>query len=170
MALLTKQHILISLTGAAALLSGCVSKTRWDIASTQEKMLQVQLGMSKQEVVSILGTPMSREVLPDKNGVPVEFLQYQTRFAGDAMFTATDAHMTPFAFVNDKLIGWGRNFYDRTARHEISVHENFEDKTARPAVSQGSDKYDDLLKLKKLLDEGVITKEEFERKKAEILQ
>ncbi len=37
------------------------------------------------------------------------------------------------------------------------------------SVAPQMDKYDELEKLKKLLDEGVITKEEFERQKAKIL-
>jgi hypothetical protein len=36
-------------------------------------------------------------------------------------------------------------------------------------IAPQEDKYDELEKLKKLLDEGVITKEEFEREKAKIL-
>jgi hypothetical protein len=44
------------------------------------------------------------------------------------------------------------------------------DKPSEPnVVAPQSDKYDELEKLKKLLDEGAITKEEYEREKAKIL-
>ena len=36
--------------------------------------------------------------------------------------------MTPFMFINDRLIGWGRNYYDRTVRQEFTVREFLEKK------------------------------------------
>ena len=123
---------------AAATLSGCVSKTRWDISAIQKKMLEVQPGMSKARVIAILGTPNSREVIPDRDGQPIEFLQYQTRFTGDAvLFAPTDTDLTPFMFVNDRLIGWGRNYYDRTIRHEFTVREFMESKAQIDAKREG---------------------------------
>jgi len=108
------KRLLCALLMAAASF-GCVSKTRWDIAAAQKKMLSIQPGMSKAQVIAVLGGPNSREVIPDNEGQPIEFLQYQTRFTGDAiMFAPQDSDMTPFMFINDRLIGWGRNYYDRT--------------------------------------------------------
>jgi hypothetical protein len=105
------------------LLVGCVSKTRWEMSAMQENLLKIQPGMSKEQVVSILGIPSSREVIPDKDGQPIEFLFYQTRFAGDALFVPKDSDLTPFMFVQDKLIGWSRNYYDKTIRQEITVKQ-----------------------------------------------
>ena len=154
--------------------SGCVSKQPWEIASIQKKMLEVQMGMTTREVIDLLGTPVNREVVPDRNGKAVEFLFYQTSFTHTAspnFFAATDAEITPFAFSDDKLLGWGRNYYDRATRHELSVHEIIEqDYKGQNTLPQNSDKYDSLEKLKKLLDEGAISKEEYDREKAKILQ
>jgi hypothetical protein len=111
----------------ATALTGCVSKTRWGIADTQKKLLELQPGMTKAEVVRLLGTPNSRELIPDREGKTIEFLFYQTRFTGDAvLFAPSDSQLTPFMFVNDRLIGWTRNFYDRTIRQEITVREIIE--------------------------------------------
>jgi hypothetical protein len=112
----------------AILLCGCVSDTRWQVNSTQRKLLDVEPGMTRAEVVKILGTPRSIEVVPTSDG-SVEFLFYQTRFAGDAMYVANDKDLTPFAFVDNKLVGWSRNFYDTTVHNEITIHQTFEDKT-----------------------------------------
>ena len=126
----TKYYRTVAFLAVALLLcGGCVSKTRWGVASTQKRMLRVQVGMSKQEVIKILGTPNLREVIPDKNGVPIDFLFYQTRFTGDAvLFAPKDSDLTPFAFVHDRLVGWSRNFYDNATHHEITIHETSEDK------------------------------------------
>lgn len=57
----------------AILLSACVSQTRWEVSATQKKMLEIQPGMTKAQVVAILGTPNSREMIPDKEGQPIDF-------------------------------------------------------------------------------------------------
>ena len=96
----------------------------------QKKLLEVQVGMSREQVVKILGTPDLREVVSDKNGVLIDFYFYQTRFLGDAViFRPKDTDLIPFAFVDDRLIGWGRSLYDRATHHEIDARETFDDKT-----------------------------------------
>jgi|SRR5665213_1193398 len=104
-------------------ITGCMSETRWGIADTQKNLLHLEVGMTRQQVIDIMGTPTSREVIPDKNGGSTEFLFYQTRFAGDALRAPTDAELTPFAFVDGKLIGWSRNFYDNATHQEITIHD-----------------------------------------------
>ena len=159
---------------AALFLSACVSKTRWDISATQKKILEVQPGMNKAQVVAILGTPNSREVIPDKEGQPIEFLQYQTRFTGDAvLFAPKDSDMTPFMFINDRLIGWGRNYYDRTIRHEFTVREFSESKVqtdTKVRSDESEDIYTELKKLDELRKQGIITEQEFEVQKKKILE
>ena len=114
----------IAVLAVAVLLAGCVSKDRFSIASIKRKMLQLEVGMAKAEVLALMGTPESREVFPDASGEPVEFLFYQTRFAGDAViFVAKDSDKTPFAFRNGHLVGWSRNYYDQTIRHEITIKQ-----------------------------------------------
>lgn len=37
------------------------------------------------------------------------------------MATDTDAQFTPVAIENDKVAGWGRNYYDRVVRAAVDV-------------------------------------------------
>jgi len=165
-----KIHASILMVAIVLFFAGCVSKTRWEVASAQQNLMRLQVGMSMPQVIAIMGTPYSREVIPDRNGDP-EFLQYQTKFAGDAViFTPTDAHLTPFMFVDDRLVGWGRNFYDRTIRHEITVRQYREEQGVyEPKTSNDASWMEHLSKLEELRKAGVITQQEFDVEKQKIL-
>ncbi|MCF3107270.1 SHOCT domain-containing protein [Niabella sp. CC-SYL272] len=61
---------------------------------------------------------------------------------------------------------WDVNIEGAIAKGEIIVPEQYRQSSPAPAPS----KADELAKLKKLLDDGVLTKEEFEKEKGKILE
>ena len=77
--------------------------------------------MAKSEIVNIMGSPYQREVFPGQDGQPVEVLLFQTKFVG-TLVNPSDSDLTPVVLKNNSLIGWGRNFYDRTKKYEYK-HE-----------------------------------------------
>lgn len=96
---------------AFTLLAGCVGQTRWEAAQTQKNLAVVKPGMTVDQVSGLLGSPRDREMVPAK-GKTYEVIRYQTKFSGDAVFVAPDEEdMTPFVFVDGKLLGWGKTYY-----------------------------------------------------------
>jgi hypothetical protein len=84
-------------------------------------MMQIKIGQDRQEVIKIMGPPTKREAYQIENNKIIEFLFYRTqgwsiRDGGDK-----DYQFTPVAFENDKLIGWGRNFYDNIIRSAVEI-------------------------------------------------
>jgi outer membrane protein assembly factor BamE (lipoprotein component of BamABCDE complex) len=77
--------------------------------------MKLQVGMSRIEVMAIMGQPQRREAYEK-----VEFLIYRTDWAG----TTESQNFTPVAIVNDKVVGWGRNYYDQTTRSKIEADIN----------------------------------------------
>lgn len=69
--------------------------------------MNIDIGMTKKEVVSIMGQPYTREVyqLPDES--VLEFLIYRT------YYEIGREEMTPICLKDNKVIGWGRNFYEQ---------------------------------------------------------
>ena len=79
--------------------------------STQEhyrtkSLMKLQLGMSKQEVLSIMGTPQRQESYGD-----TEVLFYTTDEFGDRKETDT-----PLTMTRGRLVGWGHLDYERVVR------------------------------------------------------
>lgn len=98
--------------------SGCASASPFATSSVRGKLQQIEIGMSKDEVLRVVGQPYGREAFPDAGGTPVEFLLYQTKFVG-MMLSPGDAELVPVAIKNGRVIGWGRNFYDRTKQYHV---------------------------------------------------
>jgi len=65
--------------------------------------MDLQPGMSKQQVLAVLGPPRGREVYQKYNDVMVEYLIY------DHFQRYEDK--TPICFINNKIVGWGKTFY-----------------------------------------------------------
>jgi len=68
--------------------------------------------------------------------------------------------------LSKKLISEIETKFDKS---KINLSHFGKNKNQRDAISGGSDKYDKLTKLKKLLDDGAITKDEYEKEKKKIL-
>jgi hypothetical protein len=109
---------------AAVILSGCVAPPRRDLSPVQRKLGEVQYGMTKAEVIALLGAPSSRHLIPDTDGNDFEFLLFPVVPPGDRWFrTPKEWKMTPFLFVDDRLIVWEMSVYDAAVRHEVTVRE-----------------------------------------------
>lgn len=111
---------LICLFVLAILLNGCVTSTMpWDINRARNNLMKLELGMSKQEVINVMGSPYNREayMTPDGN---VDFWIYLTKYTDSG--SIPDSDTTPICFVNGKVTGWGRNFYEQQKkRYEVEI-------------------------------------------------
>jgi len=86
--------------------------------SNREKLSQIQIGMSKAQVETIMGRdgflditqPYRREVF-ESNGNAFEVLYYYTDFIQD--FQPIDTGMTPVIFKDGRFIGTGKDFLSK---------------------------------------------------------
>lgn len=127
--------------------------------ATAYKINNVQLGMTKQEVIAAIGKPTS---ISAKDGT--EYLNYR--------FSETDDHAfygvtTPYfvRLVNGKVDSYGRTGdFDSTQKPTVRIE------TDENINVQGSgDLYTELKKLKELRDEGILTEEEYQEQKQRAL-
>ncbi|WP_417765767.1 SHOCT domain-containing protein [Spongiibacter tropicus] len=127
--------------------------------ATAHKINNVQLGMTKQEVIAAIGKPTSISAKDD-----TEYLNYR--------FSETDDHAfygitTPYyvRLVNGKVDSYGRTGdFDSTQKSTVRVE------TDENINVQGSgDLYTELKKLKELRDEGILTEEEYQAQKQRAL-
>jgi hypothetical protein len=65
--------------------------------------MNLQLGMKKQQVLSVLGPPPVRELYKRADRLLIEYLIY-TDFQ-------PYEESTPICFINDRVVGWGTTFY-----------------------------------------------------------
>jgi outer membrane protein assembly factor BamE (lipoprotein component of BamABCDE complex) len=84
----------------------------WQSGSHTQAIMKLQVGMSRDEVLSLMGQPQRREAYGSN-----EFLIYRTDYRGGN----ESADFTPVAIVNGKVVGWGRNYYDNVARSKIDA-------------------------------------------------
>lgn len=134
--------------------------------ATAQKMNQIRVGMSKSQVIAIIGPPVS---VSAKDGI--EYLNYKLSETGDDAFLGLG---TPYyvRIVNGRVDAFGRHGdFDSTKTPTIRIEK---DETIKQdsniKVEEKPDLYKELLKLKELKDQGIITDEEFELKKKEILK
>ena len=80
----------------------------------QRSLMNVQVGMTRDEVISIMGLPQKREAYGR-----TEFLIYRTGLDG-----SEQERFTPVAIVDGKVTGWGRNYYDNALRSKIEADVN----------------------------------------------
>lgn len=74
------------------------------------------------------------------------------------------------ALQDENTVGFVGKKYNKQAEEIKEYIENYNsNKYQTNVVTKESDKYDQLTKIKKLLDEGVLTQEEFEEEKKKIL-
>ncbi len=114
---------LIYLIVMAMLMSGCATSTMpWDIDRARNNLMKLELGMSKQEVTSVMGLPYQREayVTPEGN---VEYLIYLTKYTNKGSIPESDT--TPICLLNGKITGWGRNFYEQQKqKYEVEIKQS----------------------------------------------
>jgi hypothetical protein len=94
-------------------------------------MAKLSIGMAKVEVTEVMGSAGKTELYETKTGGTLEFLFYRTALAPHEIGRwdqaaevliykepgeITDKHWTPICFIDGKLKGFGRNFYDDTLK------------------------------------------------------
>ena len=102
---------------AVLLLAGCGVVADQRASDARLGLNSLELGMSRAQVVQIMGEPFKREAY---NGV--EFLFYRTERNPDGSWGGPRSE-TPVAIVGGKLDGWGRNYYDRVVRADVTVRQ-----------------------------------------------
>ncbi len=65
--------------------------------------MDLQPGMTKKQVIAVLGPPAEWEVYKKTNETMVEYLIYKN--------FESYAKKTPICFIDNKLAGWGQSFY-----------------------------------------------------------
>lgn len=114
------------LTGCAPAGSPAWHSLKMDETSTQSddnnrKIMKLNLGQTKPEVLDIMSPAAKREAYQLSNGKNIEFLFYRTSGWEASDSGDRDSHFTPFAFDGGKLVGWGRNYYDNVVREAVDV-------------------------------------------------
>lgn len=139
---------------AALLLSAC---------ATAHKISALQIGMSKQEVIAVMGPPASTSA---RGGT--EYLNYALSETDDDAFRGwTKPYFV--RLVNGKVDAYGRmGDFDST---KIPTFRLGTDEKIRQEVNlkTDGDLYTELKKLKELKDSGVITEAEFQAQKKKLL-
>jgi hypothetical protein len=125
---------IIFISALALFLSGCAPTLHKAIAPNRENLKKINIGMSKDEVLQIMGTkpfvsggfvqlvrrgdkrqktivinnPYRSETLSVKDkGLQVVYYVTDIKYDDSVI---TDDELTPFIFEEGKLIGWGQSF------------------------------------------------------------
>ncbi|HEX2858629.1 MAG TPA: hypothetical protein VHP58_00260 [Alphaproteobacteria bacterium] len=83
-----------------------VQQARW----LQSNLARVSLGSRKLDVTAIIGNPARAESFMLTDGSSVEVLFYHTA-STVCRRPDIDASLLPFVFQNDRLLGYGQNYY-----------------------------------------------------------
>lgn len=111
----------IGCPGSVAWQSSRLGSTESEAKRNNDNMMQLEIGQTRQEVLEIMGTPAKREAYQLENERVIDFLFYRTSGWSMDCMRDTDYQFTPLAFENDKLIGWGRNYYDNVVRSAVEL-------------------------------------------------
>ena len=111
--------IIISLIGCA----GSPVKRRGEAHSNRSKLINLKIGMTKNEVVNLMGRPSKTEAY-EIQGKSLEFWLYLTEYEW-LEYSTPKPEYTPLAFEGGVLKGWGRNYYDQALRikQEIKIEQ-----------------------------------------------
>ena len=95
--------------------SGSPARTGWEAEKNRANLLKLNLGMTKEEVLTAMGEPYKTEMY-QVGEKPTEFWLYMTEGKSVSDHKLSDSNFTPLAFENGILKGWGRNYYDNELR------------------------------------------------------
>ena len=120
-------------------------------ARNQENLIKLSLGMTKAEVLEVMGTetittvepaayipiygwallpalrgrvpnPYRTEMSRTSDGTPVLIIFYLTDERAGPMSGTADEDLTPLVLENDRLVGWGWNYLERNVgRYRIQL-------------------------------------------------
>ena len=134
--------------------------------ATAHKISLVQIGMAKEEVIKVMGRPASKSAKGN-----TEYLNYSLSETNDhAFYGITKPYF--IRLINGRVDSYGRlGDFDSTQKTTIRFETDENSKTQSDVnVTSKKDLYTELKKLKGLLDEGIITQQEFEKEKKELLE
>jgi len=136
------------------LLAGCASAT---------KISGVQLGMTKEQVIALMGKPVSSSA----QGT-YEYMNFAlSETSDDALRGWTNPYYV--RLVNGRVESFGRTGdFDSTQKPTVRI-ENDSSIRADVKTSGQPDLYTELQKLKTLKDEGLLTEDEFQKAKQKLL-
>lgn len=88
-------------------------------SSSRYGLMQLNIDMSKKDVLRIMGMPFLNEAYKMPNGTLEVFFYYTQRQRIDRNITKDEC--TPVVLENGKVVGWGDNFYDNKMRYVIEI-------------------------------------------------
>lgn len=107
--ILTKRvftHLIIIL-----FISGCTYAYEREMKNNNNNLLLLDVGVSKKQVMKIMGPPRLNEAYKSNNSVPtVIWFYYTNTRINDGIYSKKE--MTPLVFEHGKLVGWGDEFYE----------------------------------------------------------
>ena len=110
-----------ALAGLALLVvtvAGCGLARDAHIAYTRGNLNSLEVGMSREQVVAVMGQPRGKEAVG-----ATEYLLYRTESPDVDVYGMVgvrgDRDLTPVVLVNGRVVGWGRSYYDHTIRAKI---------------------------------------------------
>ena len=104
-----KRTILLALAMALCGMAGCGITTGLQAQKNRNNMLKLSTGMSKDELLSVMGKPYQTE-----NYGQFDIWSYRTDMMRN--FETTEDDLTPIVFEDGNLIGWGSRFAHETVR------------------------------------------------------
>lgn len=150
-------RFLSTITIISILLFGC---------ATAHKINKVRIGMTKAEVIAVMGHPVSVSAKEE-----TVYLNYKLSETSEEAFHGLS---TPYyiRILNGRVDAFGRlGDFDSTKTPTIRIEEDGAIKQdTNIKLEEKPDLYKELIKLKELKDQGIITNEEFESKKKDILK
>jgi outer membrane protein assembly factor BamE (lipoprotein component of BamABCDE complex) len=99
----------------------CVLVVGCDMVN-RSNLNKLEVGMSKEQVTKIMGKPYQREVYGEE-----EYWFYETEKKEE--YKAQNQYLTPVVFNNDKLVGWGRNYWvEKEKRYDVKIDQTIKQK------------------------------------------
>ena len=97
--------------------SSCALRTEMSVAKNNANMANLSIGMTKAQVIEVMGPAGKTEGYATKSGGFMEFLFYRSAVHhGYEDGPIGDKHWTPICLIDGIVQGWGRNFYDDTIK------------------------------------------------------
>lgn len=148
----------------ATLLLTCLLFTSCMTSKYARKLQSIQIGMTPSQVIAIMGEPHQTSA---KDGC-VYYIYHSLVL--DAIWCHDEYHYV--RFINDRVDSYGKQGdFDSTKdnRIKVSIDNTTTTKTITEEQPKGDETWNKLQQLKKMRDRDLITEEEFQSKKKEIL-
>ena len=95
---------------------------------TRKNLMSLKLGMTKDEVINIIGLPERNEAYKTTNSEELELFFYYTGNSSSVSGIANCSWgaCTPLLFEDGKLTGWGREIYEKKTKIELDIKHDLE--------------------------------------------